>query len=42
MPVFLLVPQVRVRKRLDVAGAADRWQAALPRLVLDNWQEPTR
>ena len=42
VPVFLLVPQVRVRKRLDVAGAADRWQAALPRLVLDNWQEPTR
>lgn len=42
VPVFLLVPQVRVRKRLDVSGAARRWQAALPRLILDHWQEPPR
>ena len=32
VPVFVLVPQVAVRKRLDVAGAADRWGARLPGL----------
>jgi hypothetical protein len=31
--MFLLVPQVRLRKRLDVAGAAERWSAALPALI---------
>jgi hypothetical protein len=39
VPLFLLVPQVTVRKRLDVAGAAQKWIAALPRLVLLNWLE---
>ena len=42
VPVFLLVLQVHFRKRLDVDGAAARWQAALPGLVLDHWEEPTR
>jgi hypothetical protein len=31
--MFLLVPQVKLPKRLDVARAADRWSAQLPRLV---------
>ena len=30
VPMFILVPQVTVRKRLDVAGAAAKWHAALP------------
>jgi hypothetical protein len=38
VPMFLLVPQVTLRKRLDVAGAAVRWQARLPELVLRHWQ----
>jgi hypothetical protein len=42
VPLFLLVPQVRVRKRLDVDGAAGKWIAALPRLVLRNWREVSR
>jgi hypothetical protein len=31
--MFLLVPQVKLRKRLDVARAADRWSAQLPALI---------
>ena len=31
--MFLLVPQVRQRKRLDVARAAEHWSAQLPALI---------
>jgi hypothetical protein len=31
--MFLLVPQVKLRKRLDVAGAAERWSVQLPALI---------
>jgi hypothetical protein len=31
--MFLLVPQVKLRKRLDVAGAAQRWSGQLPALI---------
>jgi hypothetical protein len=31
--MFLLLPQVKLRKRLDVARAAERWSAQLPALV---------
>jgi Family of unknown function (DUF6441) len=31
--MFLLVPQVKLRKRLDVAQAAERWSAQLPVLI---------
>jgi len=31
--MFLLVPQVKLRKRLDVARAAERWSEQLPALV---------
>ncbi len=37
VPIFVLVPQVTVRKRLDVAGAAERWVTRLPSLVVRNW-----
>jgi len=39
VPLFILVPQVSVRKRLDVDGATQKWIAALPQLVLRNWRE---
>jgi hypothetical protein len=42
VPMFLLVPQVTLRKRLDVAGAAEKWLALLPQLVVRNWREPGR
>jgi hypothetical protein len=31
--MFLLVPQVQLRKRLDVARAAERWSAQVPALI---------
>ncbi len=37
VPLFILVPQVTVRKRLDIDGAAQKWIAALPRLVVGEW-----
>jgi hypothetical protein len=33
MVMFLLVPQVRLSKRLDVARAAEGWSAQLPALI---------
>ena len=42
VPIFILVPQVTVKKRLDVAGAAARWQARLPELVLRHWRAASR
>jgi hypothetical protein len=39
VPLFILVPQVTVRKRLDVDGAAQKWIGALPRLVVGHWPE---
>lgn len=40
VPIFILVPFVRFRKRLDVASAARKWIAALPSLVSKHW--PTK
>jgi hypothetical protein len=37
VPIFILVPQVTFRKRLDVAGAALRWQERLPNLIVTDW-----
>jgi hypothetical protein len=31
--LFLLVPQVKLRKRLDVARAAEHWSGQLPTLI---------
>jgi hypothetical protein len=31
--MFVLVPQVKLRKRLDVARAAEHWSAKLPALI---------
>ena len=38
VPIFILVPQVTFRKRLDVSGAAAKWIKALPAMVVGNWQ----
>lgn len=39
VPIFILVPQVRLRKRLDLAGAGDRWAARVPGLIVENWPQ---
>jgi len=38
VPIFLLVPSVTLRKRLDVEGAARRWHAMLPALIVNHWR----
>ncbi len=37
VPVFLLVPQVKLRKRLDLARDARAVEAALPGMVVERW-----
>jgi len=36
-PIFLLVPQVKLPKRLDLARDAERAHDAVPRLIVANW-----
>ena len=38
-PVFLLVPQVKLPKRLDLMRDAERAQGAAPGLIVANWVE---
>jgi len=37
--MFLLVPQVKLAKRLDLDAVADDWQDRLPALVVQNWPD---
>ena len=37
VPIFLLVPQVKLAKRLNLARDADRVQASIPGLIVANW-----
>jgi len=36
--VFILVPQVTLRKRLDIGGVAQRWAARVGPLLVQNWR----
>jgi len=38
-PIFLLVPQVKLPKRLDLARDADRALDSVPGLIVANWTE---
>jgi len=38
-PIFLLVPQVKLRKRLDLARDAERVAGSVPGLVVEKWVE---
>ena len=37
--VFILVPQVTLRRRVDLQAAAQRWAARVPGLITANWPE---
>ena len=37
--MFFLVPQVRLKKRLDYMAVVNRWQPQLGQTVLNNWPE---
>jgi hypothetical protein len=39
VPIFLLVPQVKLPKRLDLAREADRALDGVPGLIVANWVE---
>jgi len=39
VPIFLLVPQVKLAKRLDLARDAERVHDTLPRLMVAKWVE---
>lgn len=34
--MFVMVPQVRLRKRLDIQGAGERWSARLPAMIAED------
>ena len=42
VPIFLLVPQVKLRKRLDLARDAKGAQERVPGLIVANWVEGRR
>ena len=37
VPIFLLVPQAKLRKLLDLARDAERAHDAVPGLIVANW-----
>jgi hypothetical protein len=39
VPIFLLVPQVKLRKRLDLALDAERAVDGVPGLIVGNWMQ---
>ena len=39
VPIFLLVPHVKLRKRLDLARDAERAVDGVPKLIVANWVE---
>lgn len=39
VPMFVLVPQIRVTKRLNMAAIVRRWEARLPSLVVKHWRD---
>ena len=42
VPIFILVPQVKLRKRLDLQRAAEDWGRRLPGLITGNWPRSER
>jgi hypothetical protein len=38
VPMFVLVPQIRVRKRLDIAGMRRRWEGRTAELIVKHWR----
>lgn len=37
VPMFVLIPQARLRKRYDIDGPVQRWRDRLPGLILNEW-----
>ena len=41
-PIFLLAPQIKLRKRLDLARDAERASDSVPGLIVAGWVEGRR
>lgn len=39
VPIFLLVPQAQLRRKMDLDRASNAWGDRLPGLILDNWRD---
>ena len=39
VPMFVLIPQVTIKKRFDIESVGKKWNDRLPSLVIENWQE---
>ena len=39
VPMFFLVPQVTMKKKLDIDTVADKWQDSLPEKIIANWPD---
>lgn len=39
VPIFIMIRQVQLRKRLDLASAADRWASRVPAMITENWRD---
>lgn len=39
VPIFVLIPQVTVKKRFDIESVGKKWIDRLPNMVIENWQE---
>ena len=37
--MFILLPQVKMKKRLDVQSAATKWEPRLPQAILNSWPD---
>ena len=42
VPIFLLVPQVKLRKQLDLARDAEKVAGSVPGLIVEKWMEDVR
>lgn len=39
VPIFIMLPHVQLRKRLDLARDAEAWAARVPGLIVSNWPD---
>jgi hypothetical protein len=39
VPIFVLIPQITIKKRFDMESVSKKWIDRLPSMVIENWQE---
>lgn len=42
VPMFVLIPQARLRKRFDINASVQRWVAQIPGLIVQEWDRRER